>query len=1124
MQTLLRRSYARERFVSHTLNDAQQHAVDRRTNTVVSAGAGSGKTRVLADRFVALVQSGESTVDRILTLTFTRKAAAEMFDRIHETLRRVAERDGRVRRQLELIDQAQISTLDSFAASLLRDGAGLFGLRPDFSVDADQLRRETERSALAFVRDNAEQGVVANYLSQAGFKRTVESPFLDLALHHFSLARPVDFPALFAGQLQWLSSERNRKIDSMHSHVAALLSTPLETAGVVRIRDRLRGCAADEGETVAALRSFSANVGGSTSPEGAEFRGHLRTAKEAATTVGDIDEFLRRSDEVRQLGAVLEAYQEYVLHGRRESGVLGYGEVFDLALEALQRDGALRSYYKGRFDFIMIDEFQDNNASQRDLLFILAERLDVTGTGVPAVEDLQTDKLFFVGDQKQSIYRFRGADVSVFRQLARDFDRLSLTANYRSDPELISFFNRFFAHLFTGGTRAFDADFEPLEAGRSAPDGRFPAPVHIARVDNPKERREGFLYDQRAEAAWIADRIETIVSTGGEPATSYGDIAILLRVGSNQQRYEQALRKRGIPYRTNALRSLFLEAPASDIYNVLQLVFYPADRSAYAAVLRGPLVRVSDAALVELLVHHREALPFAPCDLLAEADRFRYERGGAMYRDIADSIDRVPLSWVLDRIRHAHGYRYSLLAESRFATFREHFVYLQQIAAAYRNRPAIEFVDYLRANLGAPTKLDDAEIAGGDAVSIMTIHRSKGLEFPVVFLADAAGKPRHGTKTVWRDRRLGVTVALPDRPDVEQKPSSTNLIARYAAEMEAEEEAAELKRLLYVAATRAERSLVITAAPSRGGGGMMELVEGVLGRDDFADLPIETIPAIAEGDWEALRHRGVSRSRAEIEEHLLGASVFALPPVTIDFAPSSLLDGSGAEPPDRDVTSEPEAASEPGATGGPEAAPDQDAARGPEAAADQDAARGPDPATESEPAREPDAAEVGTLIHRRIESTLDVHRGEPVEPWNLAGDSMAAGRAAEIADAFLSSPAWLSFLARLRGFDVAAEVPFLFYLPGSDDSAWEEAFFSGAVDAVFTSENRTVIVDFKSDSVMRPADHRVQLALYRRAFAEIHRRPVEAYIAYVRFQEILRVEDEIDDREIRRLVGQSRQV
>ncbi len=829
------------------LDPRQREAVDCDLNSVVTAGAGSGKTTVLAERYLRLVKEGEAGVDRILTLTFTRKAAAEMYDRIYRLLVRESGHPN-VDRELARFDRARISTLDSFCSQILRGCSQRFGIPPHFSLDEEEVRKLSDDMALGFLFDRQDEPVLLEFIAANGFEAVWKRFFAALARDYFTLAGEKDLPGMCRDQLRKLQemiSESAKRIDAGVTEISALDPSAgklaAEAVALAAGLPPLSGLVAEErlDEAVEAAGKLSRlRLPGSQvkHPDLQALREVLSGIRSESEPLREAAGTLRMRDSLEGIFDLTMRFQSRVLRERRVRGLLSFQDVVDLAVRALTEDHELRRQYKERYRYLMIDEFQDNNMLQKQLLYLLAERLDREGEGVPGPDDLVGDKLFFVGDEKQSIYRFRGADVSVFKALSGELSSrggrsISLDTNYRSEPDLISFFNALFPRVMAGAGLPFEAEFSPLsarpQASAASPCGDpSPEPAVTIRY-KPDVSGDGMLHADDAEAWYVAKLIRESVEHGrmtvrdgeGMRPADYGDFAILMRSTSNQIRYERMLRRFGVPYSTQSVRSLFLEAPLNDIYALLRLAVVPEDRFAYAVLLRSPLVGLSDDGVSRLLLSRRS--PFSPAGKSELSDRddvSRYAAGTELFAFFRERVDSVPIARLLHHAWYDFGYRFLLLRNPAWHSYLEYYAYFRELAieADRRNQTLARFLDFLRPNLGKYERIPELEIVrdGASGVQLMTIHKSKGLQFPVVILAntgnagrgDTAGSGLYAVSEQW-----GLTLNMKD-----PLPGGGRLNALYRAgkEEERRKEDAELKRLLYVALTRAESRLVITGCRS----------------------------------------------------------------------------------------------------------------------------------------------------------------------------------------------------------------------------------------------------------------------------------------------------------------------
>jgi ATP-dependent exoDNAse (exonuclease V) beta subunit len=848
--------------VTMQLDDEQQRAIAQRSNAVVSAGAGSGKTSVLAERYLRLVRDDHVPVQQILALTFTRKAAAEMYSRIYAMLHASAD-DDFVRDQLVLFERASISTLDSFCAVVARNGCSALGIPPTFAVDDTRLSRMIATHALSFLLRYSHEPTVTQMIRINQFGALWKAGLTRLATDHFPVTgtmRPSRFlddqRALLMHHLRSLrtaSAQLIGAVESCDPESAACVARGRELADSKDVADYLSGgLERDLGMVVGirnrpelaervnrvsaalqAVAGVSLRGGGREDPDVQSFKESIRALRQLVPRVSEANATALVWPAAVRLGELLDEFHDDIVAEKRRTGMLTYNDVMQLALYVLEHDVALRRFFKNRFRAVMIDEFQDNNEDQKRLLYLIAEADGVEVAGVPDSSGLNPAKLFFVGDEKQSIYRFRGADVSVFRGIAGELtggELITLSRNYRSRPGLIAFFNHIFQQVFSDAHQDYEARFQPL-AGRS---GSAPTPARVERWRIPSSHSDKELEADDAEAFHLARYIARTVKDGtlvvdeGRPAT-YSDFAILLRSSGNQIRIERMLRLFAVPYVTQSVRSLFLEAPVNDIYQALQLALYPHDRVAYTGFLRSPLCGVSDDGLIRILAAQDE--PFAECRGLSAVDATRYAIANDRHKTLIRLADTRPISFLLHTIWYTWGYRYHLLRRPEYTTYLEYYDVLYEMALQFEQRGLAAFLDEVRVHIGQNEKVDELDVIRGepDGVQIMTIHKAKGLEFPVVIVANLANKGAqdtiHRSPFYWSDR-LGCAFNLGWLPPGAVQETPINYLYRSEEEESACRDLAERKRLLYVAATRARDHLFFTGADRESNRSLAYLLDG----------------------------------------------------------------------------------------------------------------------------------------------------------------------------------------------------------------------------------------------------------------------------------------------------------
>ena len=1099
--------------------DADQLAAVRLgANAAVSAGAGSGKTTVLAARYLRLVLEEGADVRSLLCLTFTRKAAAQMRERIYREL--LASGEERARAQIERFSEAQISTIDSFCSLLLRSSAQDYGYAPDFAVDDERARDIAESEALAFLLERREEEALSAVFARLGFERVWKELFADVA---YRLCSPAGgFPSEFAAMGERASAELGRltrmdaasalgAIEEAGSAAASALSA---AKALVKTREaralcgaaapelaRLLGGGAITASAAAAILApfaeFKLGGFGRSEEEGA-VKAAMSAARDAALELQSLAAAEREAPLSAALLGILGEFGERYRAAKRRSGVMSFRDAAVCAVDLLAARPEIRKHWKRRFRFVMIDEFQDDDELQRNLLYLLAEREEAETQGVPTADALAPDKLFFVGDEKQSIYRFRGADVSVFRRLAGELSAAtapdsaaagrpaagtgegaaagegpaSLGMNYRSEPALVAFFNELFSRVFADAAEDYEARFAEI-GQRAACPGVRPEIRYLlkprARTEEGRPAGRAGAEEEVGDDEAVADAVARYIrdsvgvlkvpgpdGAGPRPAV-YEDFAILLRSTAKQYLIERFLRLRRIPYAVDDPRGLFLESPANDIYAALRLCLLD-DPVAYATVLRSPLVRLSDDAFTLVLAAGAGPFDESVEPLLGALDLERFRRGRRILEALRSAADRKSAAELVSRLWYEDGLRLAILRKPDAHPYLEHFDYLLALAvrADAEGRSLASFVSSLEPLVGRPERLEELDVPreAASGVRLMTVHKAKGLEFPVVIVPGMEGAGQvEGRGAAWYLSPLvGVTVNL--KPFDEPKAKSSNVFYDIEREREEKRRAAEAKRLFYVACTRAEAHLVFAGVePDRPRGpsfhSFLSGTEG--GLDESGSLP--ALPA--------------------------AVSLELIPPLGIELY-RSLFAGTGPRSLDARLP-EYEAASailrryERRALGVAELNAERLAERGrageaevlPECAYDDYADR-------------VEASLFGELCHAALESALRGPGGSRAELRILdalpqPARAPLAEEARRLASRFLASELGQRAAAAPS---LATEWSFLLDLGGGYSAA-------GRADLVFESGEEVYVIDFKSDRERRQGEYDLQLALYRHAAAAI---------------------------------------
>jgi ATP-dependent helicase/nuclease subunit A len=758
------------------VNPEQRAAVDARGEVFVSAGAGTGKTTVLVERFVRAVCEEGLDVESVLVITYTRKAAGELRARIRAALHARGRPD--LARRL---DGAWISTIHGFCARLLRTHPFAVGIDPRFrELDEEHgmvIRGESfERALAAFcaARDAERLRLLATYGAQ-GLRRKLTSVYETLRSAGRELTLELREPVDIAERLAELHHEaRLLAADgdcSDKQAAAAQAALALTTTNPERLLD------------LAGLRASGDRAAG--------YESARKRVEQAA-----FDELaLRDKDLLQELLDLFAA--EYAAAKQRESA-LDFEDLQLLTRDLLRDDERVREQEQLRFRALMVDEFQDTNRLQCELIDQLA--------GGPLERDV-----FYVGDEFQSIYGFRHADVAVFRERREAAAlRLPLARNYRSRPEVLAAVNHLFREEFGDG-------YQPLAASGEFTDPVFGHPVEL-HVTDKRSFKDVPLAWRDGEAKAIARRVRELVDAGVATA---GEIVLLFAAGTDAERYEAALRAEGLPTYRATGRGYFGQQQVVDLLAYLRLLHNRYDDEALVTVLASPFVGVSNDGLVHirrqaskrpLFTGIERSLPEQFCEddeRLVRAFKQRYER-------LVAASARTSLERLCEEVVSAHDYDLAVLAQwdgkRRYANLRK----LMRLARSYESLrgPDVEgFVKFIRDQeaVGASQLEAVSEEEGADAVRLLTIHAAKGLEFKVVIVADAGrdtgGPPSADEIIVRPDGRFGFRV-------VDPKSGKKRPVLDYEAvrEAEREDERAERLRLYYVAMTRAIDRLIVSGA------------------------------------------------------------------------------------------------------------------------------------------------------------------------------------------------------------------------------------------------------------------------------------------------------------------------
>ena len=924
-------------------------------NLALMAGAGAGKTYSLVTMTLHLLAGAREAApavrpSRLCMLTFTDKAAAEMRSRVRQRLDGLAQGDTRqdqeqeLRASLERLDKpfplpdvwrqlreelgaATVGTFHSLCGQLLRRAPPAVGIDPNFEVldelEASGLVQDVcERVVLDALEEGDAQ--VRELCQELGFSGSGFSDGLVAAL--VSVYRKLREEGLRAATAAvGDAAEARAELEEAMTHCLRLcseargLDAKSEWSRLLGGLERaLNGMTAENfgvGERFPWMRACFK----------ADGRNHARLSKGAAGPIRELywRVFGKSDGSVPRLDDAWAAWRTAPFEvtfrellgqvEERHDTELSRRNVFDFTSLLVKSRDLLRDFpefrrqVQERIGALLVDEFQDTNRLQLELVLLLAEQREggprELGKDADLAASLPLEPAFLcaVGDRKQSIYEFRGADVSVFSLLAKKIEdeggtRGFLQHNRRSVPGLLSFFNRAFAGVLVAADahapRPFEVVYVPEEDDLSA--------VRPSLTESPVvERLQLEDADTAADLRWldadsVARRLRCLLAPGASPCVERedgeglrpargGDVAMLFRTFTHLEVYRQALIRHGVPHRVLRGRGFYGAQEVLDLASLLALLADAEDSLAFAAVLRSPLVGLSDASLFLLagdqplsLLSPRLADPKVG-QSLPERERLRLERFLGALPALRRERDRLGVRELLLFALDVTGYREALAGSPYAEQASANVEKLLSLASRRDERGTggcVAFARELRMLAeNDPTESQADLLDAGDprAVQLLTIHRAKGLEWPIVVVPALGGRRRTTSARAHFERSHGLALR-PWVPDSLDGYTSKRFEA-VKGELKAREDA-EYRRLLYVALTRARDMLVLSGGeePRAGKDSWWHLIAARLEVDAelrglVDDLDVDSLPPPA--DPEPPGPEAMARAGARVEAALL---------------------------------------------------------------------------------------------------------------------------------------------------------------------------------------------------------------------------------------------------------------
>lgn len=847
------------------LTPSQQKALNINQHICVTAGAGSGKTRVLVERYLEIVlRQKRATPREVVAITFTEKAAAEMKERIASELNAL----GNVDDIQEQMSAAPISTIHAFCSRILREFPFQAGVPANFGIlqgiDQKLLLLTTVQDELKEIATNTEdrdRGLLTRLLRRYGSRQDLEKLFAEMVEEREVVERlrreiygernTEDIRQIWerrAAEAQNPDVERwlrclnaalavaKGKNAPAVSDLTTQLDAATEKSAVLEILREIADLITTK-KCAIAKRDFL-GTGVSTTPieSAVEFLESASKEVKKREPLNEDDDFLIETtrDVFRLYTRIEMAYR----HAKLAQGQLDYTDLQLKLRDLLKHNAAIRKQLRARYRYFMVDEYQDTNPLQSELVMLLTDNLNCAN-------------LFIVGDAKQGIYGFRGADIRVFNETrkkieANQGEAIGLRENFRSLRDVVGFVNLFFHNLMGDGSQnEFEVAYEELVQGRLVP--------AKAAVDAPEtEGKIEIILGQKGEEPvnenqLIARRIKSLIAEGSlvwdddrelMRPIRYGDIALLIRSRTHLPDIEHALLEAKVPYLTTGGIGFYQRQEIYDMWNYLHILNAPDEGDvSLAAVLRAPFFGISDDELYQISQQDGESFWEK-----AEARLQRAPTSNARLQIAMDCLKkhrelakRIPVNQLLLTIVNTTG-MIGTLATGRQGTQRwANYQKLIDLARNYdgdAEEPTLSsFIEFLQILIDEEPREGQAPVQTGDkAVNIMTIHAAKGLEFPVVILPGLARATR-SNREPFIDEELGIGFS-PRNPDKDYAKTEPSIVTVMKERAKVKDEA-EKKRLFYVGATRTRDRLILAGSLEANGTqkNMLEWLHTHIGMD-----------------------------------------------------------------------------------------------------------------------------------------------------------------------------------------------------------------------------------------------------------------------------------------------------
>lgn len=830
--------------------DKQQEAIDCiDRNVSVSAGAGSGKTAVLKQRFLNILKQSKNKLEakkgpfssnypftsynyegvksgNIVGITFTRKAAGEIKSRIRAAMLD-AMNEGDVsfwRMQLAELERAQINTIHGLCGRILRDNPVEANLDPSFVI-AEDADYETfkEEAILKFIRkrlaapeensikaltDILGASMLRDYLAELApnMEDIAGEGDLTIAYEDSALAIPECIDAL-KNKLKYLAEERDTlAVTSKGKPAAAYIYLENIWTNMLEICSDL-----DSESLESAKKALDFRASGTLKEERDEAREMI---SELETRFVD-----------RECKSLMEHWQntlndfgDFLTEAKSSENMLTYDDLETKAIELLRSNEEIRHKYQKQYQYLMVDEFQDTNDKQCALIYLLCGESDT---------DLQGNKLFVVGDIKQSIYRFRGADVDVFTQVQEKIkdskgNNIPLKINFRSKDTILNCCNEIFGRIM--GKASSSKDFDTLDCADF--NMGYPIVPELISIDPDyvnANQLELIAVAQKILAVAKAEREaqEKKVAEGIEgDGKIYGNMAVLLRAMTHVNDLTQVFTDYDIPFVVIDGKGFYERQEVADLIGLFDVLLDHYENIPLAAILRSPYFGFDDELLTKVFLKADygwdalKAIASGDCLEFTEMQRQQLLFAIEKLKHLASCIAYMDLTEIWTELWKTLDIEAVISSQNNGKQKLANIKKLRKLSLEYiqeNNVGLAEWLKYVKNARAMQMRETNANLDAVDAVQIMTIHKSKGLEFSKVFLPFLGARHNSDTRSIVYSKGLGLGLQLVDANGNLTQTS----VFKAIKEADKDKEREERQRLLYVAMTRAKDELYMFGIPAK---------------------------------------------------------------------------------------------------------------------------------------------------------------------------------------------------------------------------------------------------------------------------------------------------------------------